>query len=236
MASSRLIEDVLQLLVDDGSNDEFQNLLDHAAGRDDRDLRIEATQSLSEHYRRKPNLKTGQSVSGRAVQERRPIIVADVTKEQDYMYPDMKKEGLCSLLSVPMMVREKAGVINSYTSVPHAFTRKSSSCRPSPISGNRDRAYESPEKSFEMREALVRKLLDQAKGYLMRSKKLTKKRPSSHSTAKHGSSKSMRRSGSRAARGRTGRAGGKATRIVTVEGRCVGAVSGRVRLVALRAF
>ena len=40
------------------------------------------------------------------------------------MYPDMaKKEGLSSLLSVPMMVREKAvGVINSYTSVPHAFT------------------------------------------------------------------------------------------------------------------
>ena len=33
-----------------------------------------------------------------------------------------KKEGLCSLLSVSMMVRDKAvGVINSYTSVPHVF-------------------------------------------------------------------------------------------------------------------
>ena len=84
------------------------------------------------------------------MQERRPIIVGDVTKEQDYMYPDMaKKEGLCSLLSVPMMVREKAvGVINSYTSVPHAFTgeevklpagHRQSSC-------DRDRTHEAPGK------------------------------------------------------------------------------------------
>ena len=71
-----------------------------------------------------PNLKIGQSISGRAVQERRPIIVADVLKEPEFMYPELaKKEGLCSLLSVPMLVREKAvGVINSYTSVPHAFS------------------------------------------------------------------------------------------------------------------
>ena len=34
-----------------------------------------------------------------------------------------KKEGLCSLLSVSMVVRDKAvGVIDSYTSVPHMFT------------------------------------------------------------------------------------------------------------------
>ena len=120
VASNRLIEDVLQLLV--MMTAQMMNskicsimLLDEASG----ELRIEATQSLSEQYRRKPNLKIGQSISGRAVKDRRPIIVLDVTKERDYMYPDMaKKEGLCSLVSVPMMVREKAmGVINSYTSV-----------------------------------------------------------------------------------------------------------------------
>jgi GAF domain-containing protein len=34
-----------------------------------------------------------------------------------------KKEGLCSLLSVSMVVRGKAvGVIKSYTYVPHVFT------------------------------------------------------------------------------------------------------------------
>lgn len=109
VASNRLIEDVLQLLVT--MTAQMMNskicsimLLDQVSG----ELRIEATQSLSEQYRRKPNLKVGQSISGRAVQDRRPIIVADVTKEQDYMFPDLaKKEGLCSMVSVPMMVRRR---------------------------------------------------------------------------------------------------------------------------------
>jgi signal transduction protein with GAF and PtsI domain len=179
VASNRLIEDVLQLLVT--MTAQMMNskicsimLLDESTG----DLRIEATQSLSEQYRRKPNLKIGQSVSGRAVQERRPIIVGDVTKEQEYMYPDMaKKEGLSSLLSVPMMVREKAvGVINSYTSVPHAFTSEEVRLLQA-IANQAAIAIEHTkllEKSFEMQEALaVRKLLERAKGYLMRSKKLS---------------------------------------------------------------
>jgi GAF domain-containing protein len=112
------------------------------------------------------------------VKDRRPIIVADVTKERDYMYPDMaKKEGLCSMVSVPMMVREKAmGVINSYTSVPHVFTSEEVKLLQA-IANQAAIAIEHTtliEKSFEMQEALaVRKLLERAKGYLMRSKKLT---------------------------------------------------------------
>jgi len=179
VASNRLIEDVLQLLVT--MTAQMMNskicsimLLDEASG----ELRIAATQSLSEQYRRKPNLKVGQSISGRAVQERRPIIVADVTKEREYMYPDLaRKEGLCSLLSVPMMIREKAvGVINSYTSVPHTFSGEEVKLLQA-IANQVAIAIEHTsllEKSFEMQEALaVRKLLDRAKGYLMRSKKLT---------------------------------------------------------------
>ena len=42
---------------------------------------------------------------------------------QGYVFGYGKKEELCSLLSVSMMVRDKAvGVINSYPSVPHVFT------------------------------------------------------------------------------------------------------------------
>lgn len=149
-------------------------LLDAATG----ELRIAATQSLSEEYRRKPNLKIGQSISGRAVQERRPIIVADVMKDRDYMYPDLaSKEGLVSLLSVPMMMRDKAvGVINSYTSVPHTFTSEEVRLMQT-IANQAAIAIEHTtlmEKSFEMQEALaVRKLLERAKGYLMRSKRLS---------------------------------------------------------------
>jgi GAF domain-containing protein len=179
VASNRLIKDVLQLLVT--MTAQMMNskicsimLLDEASG----ELRIAATQSLSEQYRRKPNLKVGQSISGRAVKDRRPIVVLDVSTERDYMYPDMaRKEGLCSLLSVPMMVRDKAlGVINSYTSVPHVFTGEEVKLLQA-IANQAAIAIEHTtliEKSYEMQEALaVRKLMERAKGYLMRSKKLT---------------------------------------------------------------
>src|SRR5947208_12013842 len=88
------------------------------------ELRIARTQSLSEMYRSKPNLKVGQSISGRALKERRPIAVLDVTKDPEYMYPDLaRKEGLCSLLSVPMLVKDQPiGVINSSTAQAHTVT------------------------------------------------------------------------------------------------------------------
>jgi GAF domain-containing protein len=179
VASNRLIEDVLQLIVT--MTAQMMNskicsimLLDQQAG----ELRIMATQSLSEQYRRKPSLKLGQSISGRAVQERRPIIVPDVTKEHDYMYPDIaRKEGLCSLLSVPMLIRDRAvGVINSYTSVPHAFSTEEIKVLQA-IANQAAIAIENTklvEKSFEMQEALeVRKLVERAKGCLMQARGIT---------------------------------------------------------------
>ncbi len=179
VSSNRLLDDVLQLIVTMtaqmmGSKICSIMLLDQTTG----ELRIGATQSLSEQYRRKPNLKVGQSISGRAVQERRPIIVPDVTKDGAYMYPDMaRKEGLCSLLCVPMLVRDKAiGVINTYTSRPHTFTPEEVKLMQA-IANQAAISIEHTtllEKSFEMQEALqVRKLLDRAKGYLMRSKRLS---------------------------------------------------------------
>lgn len=176
VASNRLIEDVLQLIVT--MTAQMMNskicsimLLEPSTG----ELRIMATQSLSEQYRRKPSLKLGQSISGRAVEERRSIIVPDVTKERDYMYPEMaRREGLCSLLSVPMLIRDRAiGVINSYTSVPHAFTSEEIKVLQA-IANQAAIAIENTklvEKSFEMQEALeVRKLVERAKGSLMQAK------------------------------------------------------------------
>jgi len=179
VTSNRLIEDVFQLLVTMTApmmNSKICSimLLEPQAG----ELRIVATQSLSEQYRRKASLKIGQSISGRAVQERRPIIVPDVRKEPDYLYREIaSKEGLCSLLSVPMMIRDRAvGVINSYTSVPHAFTEDEVKIMQA-IANQAAIAIEHTtlmEKSFEMQEALaVRKLAERAKGHLMRSRKLS---------------------------------------------------------------
>jgi signal transduction protein with GAF and PtsI domain len=179
VVSNRVIEDVMHLIVTMTAQMMQSKicsimLLEQVSG----ELRIVATQSLSEQYRLKPNLKLGQSISGRVVHERRPIIVLDVTHDRNYMYPDIaKKEGLCSLLSVPMMIREKAvGVINSYTSMPHQFTTEEVKLMQA-IANQAAIAIEHAtliEKSFEMQEALaVRKLVEQAKGYLMKTKKLS---------------------------------------------------------------
>jgi len=179
VASNRLIDDVLELIVT--MTAEMMNskicslmLVDDASG----ELRIAATQSLSEAYRRKPSLKIGQSISGRAVKEQRPIYVPDVTKEDEFYYRDLaKRELLCSLLSVPMMSKDKViGVINVYTSTVHFFEPEEIKIIQA-IANQAAVAIEHTrlvEKSFEMQEALtVRKLVERAKGHLMQSRKMS---------------------------------------------------------------
>lgn len=179
VASNRLIDDVLELIVTTTAemmNSTICSLM--LVDEDAKELRIAATQSLSEAYRRKPPIKIGQSVSGRAVKEQRPIYVPDVTKEKEFFYQDLaKRESLCSLLSVPMMSKEKIiGVINTYTSMRHVFDDKEVKILQA-IANQAAVAIEHTrllEKSFEMQEALtVRKLVERAKGYLMHSRKLS---------------------------------------------------------------
>jgi GAF domain-containing protein len=89
-----------------------------------------------------------------------------------------KKEELCFLLSVSMMVWDKQiGGINSYTtSIPHVFTGEVVKLHQA-IANQAAIAIERTtltEKSHEMQEALaVSRLTERAKGYLMRSMKLT---------------------------------------------------------------
>src|SRR2546423_1537329 len=54
------------------------------------------------------------------------IKVADVRKHPDYLFPDVaEKAGLCSLASVPMVIRGRVvGVLNCYTEKVHSFTRE----------------------------------------------------------------------------------------------------------------
>ncbi|OLB68965.1 MAG: hypothetical protein AUH96_06300 [Nitrospirae bacterium 13_2_20CM_2_61_4] len=179
ITSGRLLEEILHLLVTMtaemmGSATCSIMLLDPE--RDE--LRIAATQSLSEMYRSKPNLKVGQSISGRALKERRPIAVLDVTKDPEYMYPDLaRKEGLCSLLSVPMLVKDKPiGVINSYTAHEHSFTSEERKVLQAVASQAAIAIVNTSlmEKSFEMQEALaVRKTVERAKGLLMRTRQIS---------------------------------------------------------------
>ncbi|MDO8683549.1 MAG: GAF domain-containing protein [Armatimonadota bacterium] len=125
ITSDLYLDEVLQLIVAmtaDSMNFRICSvmLLDEEHG----ELVIKATQSQSRAYIKKPNLKLGESVAGRAVTERKPITVLDVRKTPGYRYPDIaKQEGLCSLVCMPLSVKNKIiGVLNCYTAKPHVFT------------------------------------------------------------------------------------------------------------------
>jgi signal transduction protein with GAF and PtsI domain len=137
------------------------------------ELFIAATQSLSQEYLSKPNLKVGQSISGRVVLEKRSLTVLDVTKEPGYMYPEVaRQEGIVSLLSVPMMVKDRAiGVINSYTRSEHRFKQEEVSILQT-VANQAAVAIENTHLSEEIltaKEALEsRKIIERAKGILMK--------------------------------------------------------------------
>ncbi len=142
------------------------------------ELVIKATQSLSEEYRNKPNVKIGQSVSGLAVKGKKIISVLDVTTDPLYKYPEIaKKEGLKSMLAVPMTAKSKIiGVINVYTNTPHIFSDEEIKIL-SAVSNLAAIAIENAqleEETLKAKDALeTRKIIDRAKGILMANNNLT---------------------------------------------------------------
>ncbi len=125
ISSNRYLEEILLLVV--GMTAELMgskicSLM--LLNEEKQELVIKATQSLSENYRTKPPIKVGESVIGRAVQQKQPITVRNVPHEKGYKYPEIAKtEGLRSLISVPMMIKNRViGVLNCYTATEHEFT------------------------------------------------------------------------------------------------------------------
>jgi signal transduction protein with GAF and PtsI domain len=139
---------------------------------------IKATQSLSADYKLKPNLRVENSLVGEVLKTRKPLIVYDVRKEQKYFYRDLAvKEGLTSMIAVPMIVKDKAiGVINVYTKNPHAFTQEEVNVLQM-VTNQAAVAVENTklmEEALRAKEALeTRKLIERAKGVLMRMNNLS---------------------------------------------------------------
>lgn len=90
------------------------------------ELVINATQAENKEYTRKPNLKVGESVSGRAVAEGKTITILDILKSPDYSFPDIAaRAGVRSMVSVPLMIKGEAiGVLNCYTERVHYFNKE----------------------------------------------------------------------------------------------------------------
>ncbi|MBI3320224.1 MAG: GAF domain-containing protein [Candidatus Omnitrophica bacterium] len=179
VASERYLDEILQLIVTItaelmGSKICSLMLLDEAK----QVLVIKATQALSPAYRNKPPIKMGQSISGRAVKECQPISVLDVTQANGYMYPEIAaREGLKSLLSVPMMVKERAtGVLNLYTATEHHFSEDEFRVL-STIANQAAVAIEHTrllEQSVALQQSLEdRKIVEKAKGILMQDYRLS---------------------------------------------------------------
>jgi signal transduction protein with GAF and PtsI domain len=141
---------------------------------DKKELTIRATQSVSEAYNKKPNIKLGEGVVSRVIMDNRPITVADVRKDPAYRNRDIaKKENLCSLLSVPMCVRgEVIGVLNSYTSSPHKFTKEEIAVLTA-VANQAAVAIENAQLLLKSKiieqELQTRKSVERAKGILMKT-------------------------------------------------------------------
>jgi len=142
------------------------------------ELVIRATQSVSDDYNKKPPLRVGEGISGKVAKENKPMAIKDVTQEKEYKYGGIaKKEGVCSLLCVPLAVKGKViGVLNCYSPKFHDFSETEINILTS-IANQAAIAIENTElmvKSKVIREELeTRKRIERAKGILMRDNKLT---------------------------------------------------------------
>lgn len=179
IASEIYLEDILRLIVTVtaelmGSPICSLILLDEKT----KELVIRATQSISEDYNKKAPLKIGEGIAGKVVQSNKPMVVKDVTKEKEYKHKDIaKREGLCSLLCVPLAVKGKViGAINCYTSKPHDFTEIEINILTS-VANQSAVAIENTELLVKTRviqeELESRKRVERAKGILMKDEKLS---------------------------------------------------------------
>lgn len=126
IASGLYLEDVLRLIVTVTAN-----LMDSKIcslwilDAKDQKLKLKATQSISDEYLKERSLAMGEGVVGHVALRNQPMVILDVLKEPLYKEKDLaKKEGLVSMLSVPMCIKDRViGVINCYTSYPHSFSK-----------------------------------------------------------------------------------------------------------------
>ncbi len=139
---------------------------------------IEATQAMSKEYLKKRTIKLTEGIVGLVAREKKPKIILDVLKEEQYKEKKLaRKEGLVSMASIPMMVKDKViGVLNVYTIKPYEFTKAEISLL-STIANQAAVAIEKTElivRTKIIQEELdTRKKVEKAKGILMREKKIS---------------------------------------------------------------
>ena len=125
-ASSRYLDEMLQLIatmISETMQARVCSIM--LVDQQKNELVLKAAKCSSQEYWKRPNLKIGKSLISRVVKEAKPLMVKDVTRERGYRYPDLaKKEGVRSLVSVPMIVKDAViGVINVYSDEARVFSK-----------------------------------------------------------------------------------------------------------------
>lgn len=179
VTSDLYLEDILKLIVTVTAEVMGSKICSIMLLEKDKDeLAVKATQSVSERYNRKPNIKLGEGVAGRVAKTGKAITILDVKKDEQYMSRSIaEQEKLCSLLSVPLTFKGKViGVLNCYTARRHRFTKneidviKSIGNQAAIVIENFRLVVESK----VIREELeARKVIERAKGILMKQEGIT---------------------------------------------------------------
>jgi len=126
IASGHYLEDVLRLIVTVTARAMDSKICSlWILDEKDQKLKIKATQSISEEYLKERSLAMGEGVVGYVALHNKPMAIPDVLREPLYKEKELaKKEGLVSMLSVPMCIKDRViGVINCYTSYPRSFSK-----------------------------------------------------------------------------------------------------------------
>jgi two-component system, response regulator PdtaR len=143
-----------------------------------RELRIRATQAMSSDYLKERTIKLGEGIVGLVAKEKKAMTILNVANDERYKEKDLaKREGLISMLSVPMIIKKRViGVINCYTTQEYEFTAGDIE-HLSLVANQAAVAIENTElmvKTKVIQEELeTRKKVERAKGLLMKEQGLS---------------------------------------------------------------
>jgi len=172
IARGTYLDELLRLIVNvtaEAMDSKISSLMLFDESR--KELIVKATQSISEAYNKKPNIKLGEGIAGRVALENKPICVADLKKDPRYLNSNIaKKEGLFSLACVPLTVKGRViGVLNCYTPKKHEFSKSELGIL-SAMANQAALAIENAELAVRARSAeealATRKLVERAKDIL----------------------------------------------------------------------
>ena len=125
ITSDLYLEDILKLIVTLTANVMKAKICNvWLIDEKKQEFNIKATQSMHQEYLNKKTIKLNEGIVGLVAREKKPKIIFDVLKEEQYKEKTLAmKEGLVSMASIPMMVKDKViGVLNVYTNKPYEFT------------------------------------------------------------------------------------------------------------------